>query len=85
MGQLFLAKETIIELIFLYMSKDKAINILKKLVDCNGTRTHSHLVCKRTLNHLASFAKWLSVCLRTKWMWVRVPLQSLNLQLLLLF
>ena len=23
------------------------------LSDCNGTRTHNHLVCKRTLNHLA--------------------------------
>ena len=23
-------------------------------------------------------AKWLSVCLRTKWLWVRVPLQSLK-------
>ena len=31
------------------------------------------------LNHLkklASLAKWLSVCLRTKWLWVRVQLQS---------
>ena len=37
--------------------------------DCNWTRTHNHLVCKRTLNHLAklvSLAKWLSVFLRTK-------------------
>ena len=33
------------------------------------------------LNHLASWAKWLSVCLRTKWFWVRVPLHSLNLQI----
>ena len=23
-----------------------------------------------------SFAKWLSVCLKTKWLWVRVQLQS---------
>ena len=51
--------------------------------DCNGTRTHNRLVCKRTLNHLAmasfaSLAKWLSVRLRTKWLWVRVPLQSLK-------
>ena len=27
---------------------------------------------------MASLAKWLSVRLRTKWLWVRVPLQSLN-------
>ena len=26
----------------------------------------------------ASLAKWLGVPLRTKWFWVRVPLQSLN-------
>ena len=32
--------------------------------NCNWTRTHDHLVHKRTLNHLAklaSLAKWLSV------------------------
>ena len=33
------------------------------------------------LNHLASSAKWLSVRLRTRWLWFRVPLQSLNLQI----
>ena len=27
----------------------------------------------------ASLGKWLSVCLRTKWLWVQVLLQSLNL------
>ena len=25
--------------------------------DCNGTRTHNHLIRKRTLNHLAKLAK----------------------------
>ena len=47
------------------------------LSDCNGTRTHNHLVRKRTLTHLVkldSLAKWLSVRLRTKWLWVQVPL-----------
>ena len=29
----------------------------------------------------ASLAEWLSVCLRTKWLWVRVPLQSLSVNL----
>ena len=33
------------------------------------------------LNQLASLAKWLSVCLRTKWFWVCVPLQSLTTKL----
>ena len=50
------------------------------LSDCNGTRTYSHLVHNRTLNHLAkqaSLVKWLSVRLKTKCLWVRVPLQSL--------
>ena len=27
---------------------------------------------------MASLARWLSVCLRTKWLWVRVQLQSLK-------
>ena len=27
---------------------------------------------------MASLAKWLGVRLRTKWLWVRIPLQSLN-------
>ena len=35
------------------------------LSDCNGTRTHNHLVRKRTLNHLAKLAKWLSCVLST--------------------
>ena len=44
------------------------------LSEWNGTQTHNHLVCKRTLNHLAKLAKWLSVRLGTKWLWVRVLL-----------
>ena len=47
--------------------------------DCNGIRTHNHLVRKQILNHLAkqaSVVKWLRVRLRTKWLWVRIPLQS---------
>ena len=34
---------------------------------------------------LASLAKWLSVRLRSKWLWVRVQLQSLKLQISRLF
>ena len=30
---------------------------IPRLSDCNGTRTHNHLVRKRTLNHLAKLAK----------------------------
>ena len=46
------------------------------LSDSNEIRTHNHLVRKRTLNHLASLAKWLSVRLRTKWLWVWISLLS---------
>ena len=35
------------------------------LSDCNWTRTHNHLVHKRTLNHLAKLAKWLSSVVST--------------------
>ena len=44
------------------------IFIVYVLSDCNRTRAHNHLVPKRTLNHLASLAKWLSVRLVTKWL-----------------
>ena len=32
-----------------------------KLSGCNETRTHNHLVCKRTLSHLAKLARLLSL------------------------
>ena len=49
--------------------------------DCNWTRTQNHLARKRTLNYLVSLAKWLSVRLLTKWLWVRVQLQSVKFQI----
>ena len=36
-------------------------------------------------SQLANLAKWLSVCLRAKKLWVPVPFQSLKLQIWLLF
>ena len=33
---------------------------------------------RTTKTSIESLAKWLSVRLRTKWLWVRVPLQSLK-------
>ena len=45
--------------------KKNFLNHVVELSDCNGIRTHNHLVRKRTLN-MASLAKWLSVRLRTK-------------------
>ena len=50
--------------------------------------TQNHLVCKWTLHQVAkltSLAKWLSVCLQTNWLWVRVQLQSLKCEIFLLF
>ena len=35
------------------------------LSDCNWTRIHNHLVHKRTFNHLAKLAKWLSCVVST--------------------
>ena len=52
-----------------------------KQSESNGIRTHNHLVPGRTLNYLASLAKWFSVQLRTKWLWVRIPLLSLKLHI----
>ena len=53
----------------LYMSLISQYLLSINQNDCNWTRTHNHLARKPTLNHLAklaSSAKWLSVCLRTK-------------------
>ena len=49
---------------------EQALQKQKYTSDSNGTRTHNHLVCRWTL----SLAKWLSVRLQTKWLWVPVPL-----------
>ena len=46
-----------------------------KNIDCNKIRTHNHLVCRRTLKQ----AKWLSVHLRSTWLWVRIVLQPFKL------
>ena len=42
---------------------------------------------ERTTTYVVNeqLAKWLRVRLRSKWLWVRVPLQSLNIQILRLF
>ena len=45
------------------------------LSECNWTRTHNQLFHKRTLNYLA---KWLSVRFWTKWFWIRVQLQRIE-------
>ena len=47
-------------------------------IQANGL---SRWVIRTKLSHLVSEVNWLSVCLRTKWFWVRVQLQSLKLQI----
>ena len=61
------------------MSKNSLIEtglISEVLSDSNQIRNYNQLVRKRTLTYLvemASFAKWLSVRLPTKWLWVGIP------------
>ena len=53
-----------------------------------GLEPTNHLVRKQTLYHLAklaSMATCLSVGLRIEWLWVRLLLQSLKLQISRLF
>ena len=52
----------------------KHINKTKN-IDSNKVRIHNHLVCRRTLKQ----AKWLSVHLRSTWLWVRIVLQPFKL------
>ena len=76
-----------LELIFKSVSlKMLGLKLVKLgcISDSNEIRTYNLLVRKRTLNHLAklaSLAKWLSVCLQTKWLWVRILFLSLKLQI----
>ena len=56
-----------------------------QICGCNGIQNHNHLVRKQILTLLDILAKWLSVRQWTKWMWVRIRLQSLKLQISRLF
>ena len=47
--------EYIYEYIYIYI-----YIYISYLKDCNWTRTHNHLVCKPTLNHLSKWLKWLN-------------------------
>ena len=48
-----------------FLESNQSIQDTLKRSDCNWTRTQNQLILKRTLNHLAKRAKWLSVRLRT--------------------
>ena len=66
-----------------YTLKNKFLQVKKTAA--NGIQTQNRLVRKQTPNQLAKLAKWVSVRLRIKWLWVRIPLLSLKLQILHLF
>ena len=51
--------------------------LLREFICLNRKHTHKNIV--------PSLAKWLSVRSQTTWLWVRVPLQSLKLQISCLF
>ena len=55
----------IVPLIFLQRFVDNCSYNINIFSDCNWIRTHNHLVHKRTLNHLAKLAKWLSCVVST--------------------
>ena len=76
-----LSRKIVSTTVFIFITMEN----YKEHVNGKGIRTHNHLVRKRILSHLDSLAKWLSVPLRTKWLWVRIPLQSLKLQIWRLF
>ena len=70
-----------------HLELNKKIDVLptERDYDTKETRVHNHLICKQTLNHLpklaslvkkTGLAKWVSVLLRTRWLWIRVSLAS---------
>ena len=63
-GYISISKFDIIHLSETYSGSSISANIGNLEVagyisDCNGSRTHYHLVRKRTLNHLAQLTEWL--------------------------
>ena len=65
-----------------YMEAWTYVKQSNKIYDFERTRTHKHLVCKK---NSPSLTKWLTVRLRCTWLFVRVPLKSVSLQISRLF
>ena len=63
--------------VFVFRGKEEVEDA--NVIFCEKVNSHNFRI--QTKNS-ASLAKWLSVHLRTKWLWVRVQLQSLKLQIL---
>ena len=66
-------------------NKGKWLKNVKSQQWDSNSQPLSYLVRKRTLNHLASLAKWLSVPSQIRWLWVWFPLLPLKLQISCLF
>ena len=56
------------------------LKLVRDMITTYNQVQHTDKYSKQ-LNHLASLAKWLSVCLWTKWLWVWILLLSLKLQI----
>ena len=52
-------------------------------VTCNNIQSNTPYreALTTQFSHLVSLAKWLGVCVRTKWLWVRISLLLLKLQI----
>ena len=63
-------------------SSAQSVNNIFESFMWNSRDIQLDALCKKVLttqfNHLDSLAKWLSVRLPTKWLWVRIQLQRLN-------
>ena len=55
------------------------LKCVRDIIRTNSQMHRTDMYSQHSFNHLASLAKWLSVRLRIKRLWVRVPLQSLKL------
>ena len=66
---------------YLKLKELNALNIheIWSLNVCNGTRTHNHLVPKRTLNYLVKLGKWLS-CVVSTYLYCAFDCTSLSCQ-----
>ena len=77
---------------YIHYVRKRTLNHLAKLIKCLSCAVSTYLYgafhniqsnapYRQMLNHLVSLTKYLSVHLRTKWLWVRIPLLSLKFQI----
>ena len=57
-------------------------NVLNIVILCRiSVQVTATRLERTTFSHLASLAKWLTVYLKIKWLWIRIPLRSLKYQI----